>query len=66
MDYVKVDVGDSYIYLVNDTLAWDSRMKEKEMRAHELLEKPRWYYKRIKKISQLPPGKKVRVWYNKK
>ena len=65
MDYVKVDTGKEYIYLENDTLAYSVDMKTQEYRAKELLKKPMWYYKRIKRISRLPIDKKINVWYNK-
>ena len=65
MDYVKVDTGKECIYLENDTLAYSADMKTQEYRAKELLKKPMWYYKRIKRISRLPIDKKVNVWYNK-
>ena len=65
MDYVKVDIGKEYIYLENNTLAYSTDMKTQEYRAKELLRKPMWYYKRIKRISKLPIDKKVNVWYHK-
>lgn len=65
MDYVKVDIGKEYIYLENNTLAYSADMKTQEYRAKELLKKPMWWYKRIKRISKLPIDKKVNVWYHK-
>ena len=65
MDYVRVDLDDCYIYLENNTLAYSADMKTQEYRAKELLKKPMWWYKRIKRISKLPIDKKVNVWYHK-
>lgn len=67
MTYVRVDFEDKYIYLKNDVRAIGYHPPGTwEYRAHELLfSRPRWYYKRIKRMSNLPQGKKVNVWYFK-
>ena len=65
MDYVRVDLDDCYIYLENNTLALDCHWRAPQYRAKELLKKPAWWYKRIKRMSKLPIDKKVNVWYNK-
>lgn len=66
LTYVRVDFEDKYIYLKNDVWASGSYTNIYEYRAHELLfSRPHWYYRRIKRILQSPPDKKVNVWYMK-
>ena len=65
--YVRVDFEDKYIYLKNNVWATGWHPNTWEYRAHELLfSSPHWYYQRIKKMLELPPDKKVNVWYFKR
>jgi hypothetical protein len=64
--YVRVDLKDAYIYLLNNVEAFDQTFKKREMRARELLGRPRWWYQRIKRLPTLPPNKKVNIWYSKR
>lgn len=67
MNYCRVDYETGYEYLENDTPIYyktDTGKQDIEYRNHTLM-KTCYKYKRIKRLKELPKGKKVNVFYKK-
>jgi hypothetical protein len=67
MDYCRVDYKEGYEYLKNDTPIYhqtDSNKQYIEYRNHSLM-KNCYDYKRIKRLKELPKGKRINFFYEK-
>ena len=62
--YVRVDYKDWYIYFANDTEAVNYATKATEYRSKYLL-KENYACQRMKRLSKLPPGKEVNIFYSR-